>query len=268
MSLSNTKKFVLLRCLGVAIVDMPTAIQDAGRGNRRTTDALVRSGHLRAEGVTGIITDAGRDAVALVFEKCKRNAEYRRATANKPAEPVADERADILAERAIGTPMADPAGNVIGHFRAVETPAQCTMVDAVTGACVLPAGHEDTWHATADGAYFQPANIVTDASYLMDGDYVIAIDGERVRPFTVREPYVQTPATVSILVQSDPARVNFVRERIVAFRARFTIHARPMAADAVCGWFKGCGQPATNRTPHVILGEVFTCDRCHAQATR
>jgi hypothetical protein len=33
-----------------------------------------------------------------------------------------------------------------------------------------------------------------------------------------------------------------------------------------CGWFAGCGRPATGTTPHPILGEVPTCDRCAAFA--
>jgi hypothetical protein len=32
--------------------------------------------------------------------------------------------------------------------------------------------------------------------------------------------------------------------------------------DSVCQWFAGCGRPATGTTPHPILGDVPTCDRC------
>lgn len=33
-----------------------------------------------------------------------------------------------------------------------------------------------------------------------------------------------------------------------------------------CAWFAGCGRPATGTTPHPILGDVPTCDRCAAFA--
>lgn len=34
-----------------------------------------------------------------------------------------------------------------------------------------------------------------------------------------------------------------------------------------CQWFAGCFRAATGTTPHQILGEVPTCDRCHKFAT-
>lgn len=36
---------------------------------------------------------------------------------------------------------------------------------------------------------------------------------------------------------------------------------------ALCQWFLRCARPATGVTPHPILGEVPTCDRCHKIAT-
>jgi len=35
----------------------------------------------------------------------------------------------------------------------------------------------------------------------------------------------------------------------------------------ICRWFVACLNPATGTTPHPVLGEVPTCDRCHAFAT-
>lgn len=43
--------------------------------------------------------------------------------------------------------------------------------------------------------------------------------------------------------------------------------ARVKAQAPVCGWFLNCGRPATGTTPHPVLGEVPTCDRCHGFAT-
>jgi len=34
-----------------------------------------------------------------------------------------------------------------------------------------------------------------------------------------------------------------------------------------CEWFLLCTNPATGTTPHPILGDVPTCDRCHKFAT-
>lgn len=34
-----------------------------------------------------------------------------------------------------------------------------------------------------------------------------------------------------------------------------------------CEWFLHCNEPATGTTPHPILGDVPTCDRCHKFAT-
>ena len=39
----------------------------------------------------------------------------------------------------------------------------------------------------------------------------------------------------------------------------------PFAAR--CAWFAGCGRAATGTTPHPVLGDVPTCDRCHKFAT-
>jgi hypothetical protein len=33
-----------------------------------------------------------------------------------------------------------------------------------------------------------------------------------------------------------------------------------------CQWFLRCGRRATGVTPHPVLGEVFSCDRCHERA--
>ena len=35
----------------------------------------------------------------------------------------------------------------------------------------------------------------------------------------------------------------------------------------LCMWFALCDRPATGTTPHPILGDVPTCDRCHKFAT-
>jgi hypothetical protein len=35
----------------------------------------------------------------------------------------------------------------------------------------------------------------------------------------------------------------------------------------ICAWFARCGRPATGTTPHPVLGDVPTCDRCHRFAT-
>lgn len=35
----------------------------------------------------------------------------------------------------------------------------------------------------------------------------------------------------------------------------------------MCRWFLKCRRPATGTTPHPVLGEVPTCDRCHRFAT-
>lgn len=34
-----------------------------------------------------------------------------------------------------------------------------------------------------------------------------------------------------------------------------------------CRWFAGCTNEATCTTPHPVLGDVPTCDRCHKFAT-
>jgi hypothetical protein len=34
-----------------------------------------------------------------------------------------------------------------------------------------------------------------------------------------------------------------------------------------CQWFLLCTSPATGTTPHSVLGDVPTCDRCHQFAT-
>ena len=36
---------------------------------------------------------------------------------------------------------------------------------------------------------------------------------------------------------------------------------------AMCEWFALCPNVATGVTPHPIIGEVRTCDRCHKFAT-
>jgi hypothetical protein len=34
-----------------------------------------------------------------------------------------------------------------------------------------------------------------------------------------------------------------------------------------CRWFAGCKRAATGTTPHPVLGDVPTCDKCHKFAT-
>lgn len=34
-----------------------------------------------------------------------------------------------------------------------------------------------------------------------------------------------------------------------------------------CYWFAGCVRPARGLTPHPVLGDLPTCDRCHKFAT-
>lgn len=38
--------------------------------------------------------------------------------------------------------------------------------------------------------------------------------------------------------------------------------------DGTCQWFARCDRPATSTTPHPVLGDVPTCDECHAFAER
>lgn len=38
--------------------------------------------------------------------------------------------------------------------------------------------------------------------------------------------------------------------------------------EQMCEWFARCGRTATGTTPHPILGEVPTCDRCAEFARR
>lgn len=42
-----------------------------------------------------------------------------------------------------------------------------------------------------------------------------------------------------------------------------------MADGAVvgCHWFARCDRPARQITPHPVLGDLPTCDRCHEFAT-
>lgn len=42
---------------------------------------------------------------------------------------------------------------------------------------------------------------------------------------------------------------------------------RPKPQDVLCRWFALCDREATGTTPHPILGDVLTCDRCHKFAT-
>ncbi len=37
--------------------------------------------------------------------------------------------------------------------------------------------------------------------------------------------------------------------------------------EPTCQWFAGCDNAATGSAAHPILGNVPTCDRCHARAT-
>lgn len=39
------------------------------------------------------------------------------------------------------------------------------------------------------------------------------------------------------------------------------------SATPLCAWFVLCTRPATGTTPHPVLGDVRTCDRCHEFAT-
>jgi hypothetical protein len=49
----------------------------------------------------------------------------------------------------------------------------------------------------------------------------------------------------------------------------FTKAKRQMktAAQQICQWFARCTNAATTTTPHPVLGNVPTCDRCHQFAT-
>jgi hypothetical protein len=42
---------------------------------------------------------------------------------------------------------------------------------------------------------------------------------------------------------------------------------RPAEAVPACEWFALCANPATGTTPHPILGDVPTCDRCADRAS-
>lgn len=43
--------------------------------------------------------------------------------------------------------------------------------------------------------------------------------------------------------------------------------AKTAANTASCQWFAKCTNYATCNTPHPVLGNVPTCDRCHKFAT-
>ena len=53
------------------------------------------------------------------------------------------------------------------------------------------------------------------------------------------------------ILTDDPAKRAAIVERIEA---------------GVCMWFAACDNPATGTTPHPILGDVPTCDRCAERA--
>src|SRR5262245_22634638 len=46
-----------------------------------------------------------------------------------------------------------------------------------------------------------------------------------------------------------------------------TVPLPPAQPGVTCAWFAGCDRPATGTTPHPVLGDVPTCDRCHEFAT-
>lgn len=51
-------------------------------------------------------------------------------------------------------------------------------------------------------------------------------------------------------------------------RRAWYLSAATLAKPAqACQWFARCGRPATCTTPHPVLGDVPTCQRCHDFAT-
>lgn len=49
--------------------------------------------------------------------------------------------------------------------------------------------------------------------------------------------------------------------------AHALIGAGLVTRPAMCQWFALCDRQATGTTPHPILGDVPTCDRCKERAT-
>lgn len=46
------------------------------------------------------------------------------------------------------------------------------------------------------------------------------------------------------------------------------VYGEHYAKTHMCRWFLKCENDATGTTPHPILGDVPTCDRCHDFATK
>lgn len=289
--LSPTKTHLLMRLANIRPISMPARIAKAGPGNATTRRALERAGYMT---YAGQIEDKGREYVAAIVAeqraglcmhddnpavsveagdhgqpvgpKCERHAHRADQGADWEA------RGDAAAARLAVTPPTTRSHLV--EFR-TNAPSEKLYDGRYLVTCDWA---ENTGASNHDGAIdFCPfcgavvtmvesaTPIVTDASYLLDGDIVLAIDGEQISPFTVREPHVIAPGLIGFTAEF-PGVGPLVGPRAV-IRSRFTIRPRPMPAGAVCAWFAGCGQPAEHRTPHVILGEVFTCARCHRNAT-
>ncbi len=47
----------------------------------------------------------------------------------------------------------------------------------------------------------------------------------------------------------------------------FVLSGAKSKKQQMCEWFQGCKNPATGQTPHPVLGQVPTCDRCAKFAT-
>lgn len=53
----------------------------------------------------------------------------------------------------------------------------------------------------------------------------------------------------------------------LAYREDGTLYDTADGETVGCHWFLNCTRDARNMTPHPVLGELPTCDRCHAFAT-
>jgi hypothetical protein len=120
-------------------------------------------------------------------------------------------------------------------------------------------------YATASTVGRGPGDYVfLDAYYLKHNDRVVAVDGSGVQPYTVHMPWWLNGNQVTFTAVETGMGPKAIT---LAGRTRVRIQRRPMLAGAGCEWVTGCREPAAERTPHPILGEVLSCVRCHQRAT-
>lgn len=53
----------------------------------------------------------------------------------------------------------------------------------------------------------------------------------------------------------------------LAYAADGTLYDTADGATVGCHWFARCDRSATGMTPHSVMGDLPTCDRCHKFAT-